>query len=103
MTAIQEIAMTVHSVHQYQATSDSMESIEYHHTMEELEYQVDTNNVVHKINIYVVAQQSHEITELSTSNIRSNYKKIPDDHEDLIPKKEKLDLKAPSDSNGIYI
>ena len=45
------------------------------------------------------------MTELSMSNIRSNYKKteIPDDHEDLIPKKEKLDLEAPSDSNGIYI
>ena len=46
MTAIQEIAMTGHSGHQYQDISDSMEGIEYHHTMEDLEYQVDTN-IVH--------------------------------------------------------
>ena len=46
MTVIQETALTGHTGHQYQATSDSMESI-YHHTMEELEYQVDSNNVVH--------------------------------------------------------
>ena len=54
MTTIQEIAMTGHSGHQYQGTSDSMEGIEYHHTMEDLEYQVDTN-IVHKINVHVVA------------------------------------------------
>ena len=46
MTAIQEIALTGHTGHQYQATSDSMESIESDHTMEDLEYQVDTN-IVH--------------------------------------------------------
>ena len=43
MTAIQEMAMTGYSG---QATSDSMEDIEYDHTMEYLEYQVDTN-IVH--------------------------------------------------------
>ena len=42
MTAIQEIPMTGYSG---QATSDSMEGIESDHTMEYLEYQVDTNIV----------------------------------------------------------
>ena len=46
MTVVQEIAMTGHSGHQYQGTSDSMEGIEYHHTMKYLEYQVNTN-IVH--------------------------------------------------------
>ena len=46
MTIIQEITMTGHSGHQYQAVSDSMESIESDHTMEDLEYQVNTN-IVH--------------------------------------------------------
>ena len=55
MTAIQEIAMTGHSGHQYQATSDLMEGIESEHTMKDMEYQVDTNNVAHKINVHVVA------------------------------------------------
>ena len=53
MTVVQEIAMTGHSSHQYQAVSDSMEGIESDHIMEDLEYQVDTNNIVHKINVHV--------------------------------------------------
>ena len=46
--------MTCHRGHSYQASSDSMEVIECDHTMEYLEYQVDGNNVVHKINVHVV-------------------------------------------------
>ena len=42
MTVVQEIALTDHSGHQYQATSDSMEGIEFDQTME---YQVDTKTV----------------------------------------------------------
>ena len=53
MTAVQEIAMTGHSSHQYQAVSDSIEGIESDCTKKDLEYQVDTNNFVHKINVYV--------------------------------------------------
>ena len=44
------------------------------------------------------------MTELSTSNTRKRLRKdeeIPD--QDLKPKKKKLALEAPSDSNGIYI
>ena len=70
MTVVQEIAMTGHISHQYQAISDSMEGIKSDCTKEDLEYQVDSNNFVHKINIYVFAQQSHDMTELSPSNIR---------------------------------
>ena len=55
MTVVQEIAMTGHISHQYQAISDSMEGIESDCTKEDLEYQVDSNNFVHKINIYVFA------------------------------------------------
>ena len=55
MTVIQGTAMTGHSGHQYQATSDSMEGIEFDNTMEDLEYQVNINNVVYKINVHVVA------------------------------------------------
>ena len=55
MTVVQEIAMTGHSSHQHQAISDSMEGIESDCTREDLEYQVDSNNFVHKINIYVFA------------------------------------------------
>ena len=44
--------MTGHSGYQYQAAGDSMEGIESDHTME---YQVNNNNVVHKINVHVVA------------------------------------------------
>ena len=55
MTSVQEIAMTGHSIHQYQAISVSMEGIESDHTMEDLEYQVDSSNVVRKINVHVVA------------------------------------------------
>ena len=51
MKVVQEIG---HSGHQYQASSDSMEGIECDHTMEYLEYQVDGNNVVHKINVHVI-------------------------------------------------
>ena len=54
-STVQEIAMTDHSSHQYQAVSDSMEGIESDHTMEDLEYQVDSNNIVHKINVNVIA------------------------------------------------
>ena len=81
-----------------------MESIESEHTMENMEYQVDINNVVYKINFPVVVQQSHEMTELYTSNTRKRLQKdreIPDD--ELKTKKEKLDLEASSDSNGICI
>ena len=46
MTAVQETAMTGHSSHQYQAVSDSMEFTESDPTMEDLEYQVDSNNTV---------------------------------------------------------
>ena len=53
MTVVQEIAMTGHNCHQHQAISDSMEGIESDCTREDLEYQVDTNNFVHKINVYV--------------------------------------------------
>ena len=53
MTIVQEIPVTGHSGHQYQAAGDSMEGID--HTMEDLEYQVNSNNVVHKINVHVVA------------------------------------------------
>ena len=55
MTVVQEIAMAGHNCHQYQAISDSMESIESDCTREDLEYQVDSNNFVHKINVYVFA------------------------------------------------
>ena len=55
MTAVQEIAMTGHSSCQYQAVSDSMEGIESDHTMEDLEYQVDSNNIVYKVNVNVIA------------------------------------------------
>ena len=55
MTAVQEIAMTGHSSHQYQAVSDSMEGIESDPTMEDLEYQVDSNNIVYKVNVNVIA------------------------------------------------
>ena len=55
MKVVQEIAKTGHSSHQNQTVSDSMEGIESDHTMEDLEYQVDTNNDVHKINVHVVA------------------------------------------------
>ena len=102
MTVVQEIAMTGHGNHQYQAVSDSIEGVESDRTMEDLEYQVDSNNIVNKINVHVVAQQSHEMTELSTSNTRKRLRKdneIP--NEDLKPKKERLDLEASSDSNGI--
>ena len=54
MTAVQEIAMTGHSSHHYQAVSDSMEGIESDHTMEDLEYQVDSNNIVYKVNVNVI-------------------------------------------------
>ena len=54
-STVQEIATTGHSSHQYQAVSDSMEGIESDHTMEDLEYQVDSNNIVHKINVLVVS------------------------------------------------
>ena len=55
MTVVQEIAMTGHSGHQHQAVSDSMEGIESDRTMEDLEYQVDSNNLVGNINVHVVA------------------------------------------------
>ena len=54
MTIVQEIAMTDHSGHQYQAVSDSMESTESDPTMENLEYQVDSNNIVYKVNVNVI-------------------------------------------------
>ena len=55
MTVVQEIAMTGHSSHQYQAVSDSMEGTESDPTMEDLEYQVDSNNIVYKVNVNVIA------------------------------------------------
>ena len=53
ITEVQEIAMTGHNCHQHQAISGSMEGIESDCTREDLEYQVDSNNFVHKINVYV--------------------------------------------------
>ena len=55
MTTVQEIATTGHSSHQYEAVSDSIEIKESDHTMEDLEYQVDSNNIVHKISVRVLA------------------------------------------------
>ena len=55
MTTAQETAMTGHSGYLYQAVSDSMEGIESDPTMEDLEYQVDSKNIVHKINVHLVA------------------------------------------------
>ena len=94
--------MTGHIIHQYQAAGVSMEGIESDRTMEDLEYQVDSNNVVRKINVHVVSQQSHEMTELSTSNTRKQLRKDKEiSDEDFKPKKKKLDLGASSDYNGI--
>ena len=52
MTKVREVAMTSHSDHHYQP-SYPLESRESEHIMEDMEYQVDNNDVVYKINVQI--------------------------------------------------